>query len=157
MNYTAKIKGFDHFESSTSNDIKLTPISENEYVVNLDGHNYNAMLLESDFEKKQFQFNINGRIIDITMEDDLDRLIEKMEFNKGNKEGEKMLKSPMPGVILSIDKAVGEEVSIGDKLFTLEAMKMENIIKSSVDGVVQSIDVNLQDAVEKGQLLLNFE
>ncbi len=38
----------------------------------------------------------------------------------------------------------------------LEAMKMENILKSASDGVIKKINVEKKQAVEKGQVLINF-
>lgn len=157
MNYTAKIKGIESFIPNETNEIRLTKTNDKNYILHTGGINYKAIVLNQDLAKKQFQFNINGKIIDIQLQDDLDRLVEKMEFNKGDKLADKILNSPMPGIILSVDVSVGDEVNIGDKLFTLEAMKMENIIKSSVEGIVKTVDVDIQNAVEKGQLLLCFE
>ncbi len=157
MKYTASIKGFDDFEPKETNDIKLTQIDKTNYIVHLDGQNYNAFLLESNLKNKQFQFNINGRIIDIEMHDELDVLIKEMEFDKGDKTAKKELLSPMPGIILTVDVKVGDEIKEGDKLFTLEAMKMENIIKASTDGIVGSIEIEVNTAVDKNQLLLKFE
>lgn len=60
------------------------------------------------------------------------------------------VKSPLPGVILTIDCKVGDTVKKGQKLFVLEAMKMENTIPSDRDGVVEEIKVNKGDSVLEG-------
>lgn len=157
MNYSPIIKGFEDVKLSNQTNYKISKVNDQSYIVQMDGINYNAILLESDAVNKKFKFNIEGRIVEIELNDDLDRLVDKMEFNKNDKLGSKELNAPMPGVILSIDIAIGDVVSIGDKLFTLEAMKMENIIKSSINGVVASILVEKNEAVDKGKLLLEFE
>ena len=60
------------------------------------------------------------------------------------------VKSPLPGVILSIDCKVGEAVKKGQELLILEAMKMENTIVSDREGIVSEIKVSKGDAVMEG-------
>ena len=60
------------------------------------------------------------------------------------------IKSPLPGIIISIDVKVGDSVKRGDKLAVLEAMKMENSILCDRDGVVKDIKVNKGDSVLEG-------
>jgi biotin carboxyl carrier protein len=66
------------------------------------------------------------------------------------------IKAPMPGLILEIS-VVGQTVKENDSLLILEAMKMENSFLSPRDGIIKSISVILGDAVDKGQLLIEFE
>ncbi len=61
--------------------------------------------------------------------------------------------APMPGTILEICVKVGEKVSAGDKIFILEAMKMENEITAVSDGIVTEIGVSKGQAVTAGQVL----
>lgn len=63
----------------------------------------------------------------------------------------------MPGLVLEISVADGQEVNAGDSLLILEAMKMENIIKSPGQGVIDEILVKTGQAVDKGQLLIKFK
>lgn len=60
------------------------------------------------------------------------------------------IKSPLPGTIMSIAVAVGDEVTIGQKVAVLEAMKMENDIHCSTSGVVKKILVGVGDAILEG-------
>ncbi|MDR3269544.1 MAG: biotin/lipoyl-binding protein [Tannerella sp.] len=62
----------------------------------------------------------------------------------------KAVKSPLPGIILSIDCKVGDDVKKGQKLLVLEAMKMENVISADQDGKVSEINVNKGDSVLEG-------
>jgi biotin carboxyl carrier protein len=63
----------------------------------------------------------------------------------------------MPGLILEINVAVGQHVAENDPLLILEAMKMENSFLSPRDGIIKSIVVVKGQAVDKGQLLIEFE
>ncbi len=64
------------------------------------------------------------------------------------------IKAPMPGLIVKLDVEKGQEVSKGEGVLVLEAMKMENEIKSPISGIVKSCKVSIGDAVVKNQLLL---
>lgn len=66
------------------------------------------------------------------------------------------IKSPLPGVVLELHIKVGDTVKIGQKLLTLEAMKMENNIDSDKDGVVSAINVHKGDNVMEGDLLVTI-
>jgi len=64
------------------------------------------------------------------------------------------VKSPLPGVILDINVKVNDTVKIGQKLLTLEAMKMENTIASDHEGKVIEIKVVKGDSVLEGADLI---
>ena len=64
------------------------------------------------------------------------------------------IKAPLPGVILDVFVKEGDEVKIGQRLITLEAMKMENNINSDKEGKVSSIKVNKGDTVMEGDILI---
>jgi len=68
--------------------------------------------------------------------------------------GEKEIKSPIAGVISSIDVKEGEEVKPGKKLATLIAMKMENEIISENYGKVKKIKVRTNQSVNAGNILI---
>jgi biotin carboxyl carrier protein len=63
----------------------------------------------------------------------------------------------MPGLVLSINIAVGDVLAKGETILILEAMKMENLIKATSDVTIKSIAINQGQAVVKGQLLVEFE
>jgi biotin carboxyl carrier protein len=62
--------------------------------------------------------------------------------------------APIPGQVLKLLVAEGEEVTAGKPVLVMEAMKMENVINAHTDGTVGSILVNSGDAVTQGQELL---
>lgn len=71
--------------------------------------------------------------------------------------GSSVLKAPLPGSIFKILVSVGDEVTKGQNILIMEAMKMENEIKAEKDGVVKAIKVNLGDAVLQGDVLIEME
>lgn len=64
------------------------------------------------------------------------------------------IKAPLPGTVMSIDVKVGDQVSVGQKVAVLEAMKMENDIRSDKAGTVSKICVSSGDAVLEGADIL---
>lgn len=60
------------------------------------------------------------------------------------------IKSPLPGIIISVDVKEGQAVKRGQKLAVIEAMKMENDILSEADGTVTAIHARKGDSVLEG-------
>ncbi len=69
----------------------------------------------------------------------------------------KQLLSPMPGLLVSLDVSVGDEVMIGDALAVVEAMKMENQLFSEREGVIAKIYFEPGDSLEVGQIILELK
>jgi propionyl-CoA carboxylase alpha chain len=69
----------------------------------------------------------------------------------------KLVMSPMPGLLTRIAVKVGEAVTAGQKLASIEAMKMENTISAIQDGVVAEICAKEGDSLAVDQLIIRFE
>ena len=68
--------------------------------------------------------------------------------------GSGAIKSPLPGVIIKVHVNVGDTVKLGQKLLTLEAMKMENNIDADKEGKVSQIKIKQGDSVMEGDILI---
>jgi len=101
--------------------------------------------------------NIEGDYFEIPFRDEQALLLERMGFKSGDKKAQGNLKAPMPGKIIRITKVVGEEVTAGDALVILEAMKMENELKAPVSGTLDAIHVAAGQSVEKNTILLEIK
>lgn len=64
--------------------------------------------------------------------------------------------SPLPGVIIGLSVAVGDKVSAGQSVATLEAMKMENAIESEIAGTVTAVHVQKGDSVLEGAKIVTI-
>ena len=73
-----------------------------------------------------------------------------------SEQGSVKVTSPMPGTILKINAAPGQQVRKGDVLCVLEAMKMENDIVSPEDGTVAGVSVSKGSSVNAGDLLVSL-
>ena len=76
------------------------------------------------------------------------------EVNVSSGLGLKEFDAPMPGVILSINVAVGDSINVGEQICVLEAMKMEQKLYSEFAGKVENININVGDKVMTGQTLI---
>ncbi len=69
----------------------------------------------------------------------------------------KQLISPMPGLLVSVEVEVGQDVKSGEALAVVEAMKMENQLFAERDGVVAKIYLEPGDSLDVGQIILELE
>ena len=67
------------------------------------------------------------------------------------------VKAPMPGMIVSYAKKVGDSVDEGETIVVLEAMKMENALPAPVSGTVKAINYDSGDTVAKDAVLCVIE
>ena len=65
--------------------------------------------------------------------------------------------SPMPGKIIAVDVAAGDTVTKGQKLLTLEAMKMEHSLTAPFDGIVAELNATAGAQVQVEALLAKIE
>ncbi|MEY5027259.1 MAG: hypothetical protein RLZZ244_2787 [Verrucomicrobiota bacterium] len=64
--------------------------------------------------------------------------------------------APIPGMVTALNVSVGSKVSNGDKIATLEAMKMQTTLYAHADGVIEQVLAEVGDSVESGDLLVKI-
>ncbi|WP_417726134.1 acetyl-CoA carboxylase biotin carboxylase subunit [Roseovarius sp.] len=69
----------------------------------------------------------------------------------------KLLLCPMPGLIVKVNVAEGDEVQEGQALCTVEAMKMENILRAERKGVVAKVNAGPGDSLAVDDVIMEFE
>ncbi|MBT3423804.1 MAG: acetyl-CoA carboxylase biotin carboxyl carrier protein subunit [Bacteroidetes bacterium] len=138
-------------------DLKLIDKECSYYHIIKDNLSYNTSVLDFDPETKSFVISVRGNVYKVSVKDEYDELLSNLGIDVAATKKASDVKAPMPGLVKEIQVNANDEVVIGQSLFVLEAMKMENIIKSPVDGVIKSIEVKQETAVEKNQVLLKFK
>nr|WP_183907679.1 acetyl/propionyl/methylcrotonyl-CoA carboxylase subunit alpha [Rhizobium sp. BK226]MBB4112683.1 3-methylcrotonyl-CoA carboxylase alpha subunit [Rhizobium sp. BK226] len=68
--------------------------------------------------------------------------------------GDGAILSPMPGLVISVDVAEGDHVAKGDRLLTVEAMKMEHSLRAPFDGIIGKLQVSTGARVSENQLVV---
>jgi biotin carboxyl carrier protein len=125
------------------------------HVIN-DLQSYNVEVIAFSSSEKTAEIKVNNNLYRIRAKDQFDLLLDKLGLSSLNTAKISEIKAPMPGMVLNVFVNEGMEIKKGDNLFTLEAMKMENIIKAPADVTVKTVKIKPGDKVEKGQVLLMF-
>lgn len=158
-NYKLLVNNTASFEV-TENDLQnfdAINVEADKFHVLKESKPYKAEIVSADFISKKYIVKVNNNTYEVAISDPLDELIKSMGIQRGRTKLVNAIKAPMPGLILEINVSVGQEVKENDPLLILEAMKMENCFLSPRDGVIKSISVEKGNAVDKGQLLIEFE
>jgi pyruvate carboxylase len=101
-------------------------------------------------------FELNGQPREVLI---LDRTLasEVKARPKAEASNPKHVGAPMPGLVVQVTVAAGEEVAAGQKLFALEAMKMETTLYAEKAGRVAEVLVTPGTQVDVGDLLLRYD
>src|SRR5690606_17575688 len=79
------------------------------------------------------------------------------DFNALSSEGGSgVITSPMPGKLIQLFVKAGEEVTVGDPLVVIEAMKMEHTLTAFRDGVIEDVFFEVGDQVDEGAVLVRL-
>ena len=129
-----------------------------EYKFKINGNEYNVAVKK--VEGKIAEVNVNGMDYSVEMENAPVAAQAPAQAAPAAAPqpaaAAKDVTSPLPGVILSVNVAVGDKVKAGQKVAVLEAMKMENDIESDFDGTVTAIHVNKGDSVLEGAKIVSI-
>ena len=143
-----------------------------EYKYTINGNKYNVTI--GDIEENIAHVEVNGTPYTVEMEKapaapkKIVRPVvasapaaaaapEPAKVSRPAAGGKSGIKSPLPGVILQVKVNVGDQVTKGQVLMVLEAMKMENNILSDKDGKVATINVSKGDSILEGTDLIVIE
>jgi biotin carboxyl carrier protein len=164
--YTIKVNGkFDYQVSAEQGktlvdgnpvDLDIQAVAQNKFHVLYQRKSYNVELIESDPQLKTQTIKVNGTLYQLGLTDQFDTLLKQLGMDAALVAKVQEIKAPMPGLVLKIVAAEGDEVKKGDSLIVLEAMKMENMIKSPADGRIKNIPVKQGDKIEKNTVLVQF-
>jgi len=142
-----------------------------EYKYTINGNQYEVTI--GDIEGTVATVNVNGEEYKVEWEPEAEPEKKKPVLGKpaaaseasaseesasnANVNTNNAVKAPLPGVITSIEVAVGDEVKVGDTLLVLEAMKMANNIEAEKDGKVTAICVTAGQSVMEDDALVVIE
>lgn len=121
------------------------------------GKVFHGEVIDDNTEGNLLTLKINHRVFTVSKKGELDNLIKELGLDKPKIKQLKELEAPMPGRIVSIAVEIGQVLSVGDEILSLEAMKMENVLKAEGVGTVKRICFTNDDVVDKGAVLIEFE
>jgi biotin carboxyl carrier protein len=152
--------------AGTVYNIKLERNREG-YQVTIDGVPYDLQVLE--IQPGQLSLMFEGKPISLFWADANGKkhismrgctyVLEKpapARSKRGEEDAGNIIRSPMPAQVRAVYVGVGEQVSKGDNLLLLEAMKMEIRIQAPQDGVVSSVHAEVGQSVNRDQALVEI-
>jgi len=136
------------------------------YKLHINGEKYEARILE--YSSTHAKVNVNGHDYLIQIDDEDNKstpflaaqekavpIAPAFFSSPDGLSGE--IRSPIPGVIVSIKVKEGDRVSRGQTILILEAMKMESEIAAPIDGIIKKILVKERAPVQEGDLMITIE
>ncbi len=127
---------------------------QNVYSLLLNHHSYEIAVEE---ERQGYTILVQGNQFHVRVEDERQRRLMSGRNQLAPPSGDTQVTAPIPGRIIKVEVAEGDEVQVGQPLLILEAMKMENEVRAHRAGRIRSVHVSPGDSVEQGAVLLTFE
>ena len=123
------------------------------YSLIVDGKSHESYVQQGD---DNWQVLLRGRLYPVIVEDEREKRLRAAAGGGVAESGEFHLKAPMPGLVVAVPVAEGQEVKKGQVLLILESMKMQNELKSPRAGTIGRIRVKSGESVEQKQTLLSI-
>jgi len=176
MRFIAEVKGNTH-----TIDVDNLGADDGYYTMTINGekHEVDAQLLRShivsmlidhrsyDVDIEPFNVEdtldgrmsvrVRGRVVHLDILDERRKKMKEAAAAHLGGAGVSQVESPMPGKVLNVMVDEGDEVTQGQGVVVIEAMKMENELKAPKDGVVASISCKNGDTVDAGTVLIVIE
>jgi biotin carboxyl carrier protein len=130
------------------------------------GKKYDVNILSLDGNVAKLKVNNEDYVVEIerNVKPDKTPIVVRSSIKEPHKEIEKKsggpkteIKSPLPGIIVKFFVKPGEIVSKNQRLFSLEAMKMENEIKAERDGIIAGIRVTEGQSVLQDEVIIEMD
>ncbi|MGR3716422.1 MAG: acetyl-CoA carboxylase biotin carboxylase subunit [Thermohalobaculum sp.] len=123
-------------------------------IADIDG---TAMALKVDTRTEGFRIRYRGADLDVKVRSPRVAELARLMPEKRPPDTSKMLLCPMPGVVVSIAVAEGDEVQAGQALATVEAMKMENVLRAERKATVKKINAAPGASLAVDEVIMEFE
>ncbi|HET7209078.1 MAG TPA: carboxyl transferase domain-containing protein [Terriglobales bacterium] len=143
--------------SGNSYSLKVSRIGPNHYQVELDGVRIDALVnrvdgFQSWLTVAERRFNIVSTAHELNYRIEVDGFSHRIDRDDGG-----IVYAPAPAVVVSVAVKPGDEVSVGERLAVLEAMKMEMPVVATFSGCVRSVMTIANVQVDTGTPLIQIE
>lgn len=137
-------------------DHHVIDLGNQVYKVNKDNTEFVLEVLAVDYALKTITVRHKHSVYDIVFKNNLDFVLDKMGIKRAVDNVSTDIKAPMPGKVIDVLVKEGDQVSKGDGILILEAMKMENVLKAEHDCSIKAVTVEKGVSVEKNQVLVEL-
>ncbi|NQV15425.1 biotin/lipoyl-binding protein [bacterium] len=103
------------------------------------------------------KLNVNGTPVSLELLDAVHLHLRDLGWESMEESRAGLVNTQIPGLITRIFHVRGDEVSEGEPLFLIEAMKMENEIRAPISGTIIKISVQEGQTVDKGTTIVEIE
>ena len=142
-------------QGETEYAIDLASVSPSgPYSILIDGRSFEGYV---EFIQGRYRIDVGGQAFELTVEEAARARLQGMVAGARGHEGPTAVNAPMPGLVVNVLAEVGQEVTRGQTIVVLSAMKMENELRAPRDGKVREILVGNGDTVTQGQALVTLE
>ena len=145
----------NQFSIKTENDVGIdcVKLSHNSYSLILNGQSH---YLTIHPHLQGYKVTVDHHTHLVHVQDEVDILLEQFGLQTDESFHVGEIHAQIPGLVSQIYVKKGDKVKVNQKLFILEAMKMENEIDSPVSGIVDHIHCKEGDKVEKGNIIMEI-
>jgi biotin carboxyl carrier protein len=152
--YTLELNGeeFQLDAKTMPSEIIAAIINNKSYDLDVDAREQSEDPLDG-----RVTIRVRGRVVRLEMLEERRKKMKDAQLSHFAQTGTVQINSPMPGKVLRILVAEGDEVDEGQGLVIIEAMKMENELQAPKAGVIKKIAAEEGAAVDGGALLLVIE
>ena len=133
----------------------LLHLSGNTYILKLENKFYRVSA--DKIKNGNYSISLEGNRFEAEIRSALQEKASQLLQQAGTLKKRIEVKAPMPGMVLKIKKKEGDEISHGETIIILEAMKMENDLRAPQSGNIKDIFIREGTAVEKGTVLFSIE
>ena len=145
----------NQFSIKTENDVEIdcVKLSYNSYSLILNGQSH---YLTIHPHLQGYEVTVDHHTHLVHVQDEVDILLEQFGIQDDESPHAGEIHAQIPGLVSQIYVKKGDKIKVNQKLFILEAMKMENEIDSPVSGIVDHIHYKEGDKVEKGNIIMEI-
>ncbi len=115
------------------------------------------IVLKVDYRATGFRIRHRGADMEVRVQTPRRFELSRYMLEKTPPDTSKQLLCPMPGLVVALHVAEGDEVQEGQPLCTVEAMKMENVLRAERKGVVARINAGEGQSLAVDDVIMEFE
>lgn len=134
-----------------ASDVEGTPV----HLVTVDSASH-RVVARQHAERGRYTLHLDGWRLEAEALDERARAIRDLTAKQAAHAGPLPVTAPMPGLIVKVHVQPGDEVTAGQGVVSMEAMKMENELRATTAGTVRAVLVKPGSAVERGAVLVEL-
>jgi pyruvate carboxylase subunit B len=138
-------------------DAHVTPIEGTPVRIVRIGDRMHRVVVRPGATRGSYTLWLDGFRFEVEALDERMHAIRELSGASAGPSGPAPVVAPMPGLVVRVNVQPGDQVSAGQGLVVMEAMKMENELRAQAAGRVKQVVVAPGQAVEKGALLIELE